>query len=1005
MDKASRFRYFHFTVIFAVIITLLSITMFPQGAAEVKASGTLQPLDNFFMVDSGADQGKKVTVFDGSIEKYNGYYYLLGTGSRGNVYRSEDMIHWETRYEMISDDPETLPDYADDIYARYGAGVLYYHNGVMFYGFNGTNLIHGDPITMDATPDFDHSFWDEKFDDGIDPQFYVAHNGDLLYLRKVNPNEPDPNTGASKPGRAGAWLWNVKSFFNEKDHPDRSEAKELIHTEAGHWANIDKFNFEGPEMYYHNGQYYLLYMGNNMDPRTGLYDTGGSQADHYDLFTNDSKYPGKLIARNIEQMILDYDVILPTSEHGAQNYKYKFAQPNGSWNAINYNDTNWSSGEGGFGYPLEARDVRIPSIYNDGTTNTSQIWGSSDGHENIWVRRSFNLDSVPQTAVIRHRVEGYGKIYINGQEIVDHNGLQRGYKMVEVPAGILQEGDNVIAAEVSRSGGNTLPFYHLDLGLYDTNGVSVEADIVGPTQPNVIKGPNGFETWVTYKALWDGNNGQGKDRAYFWDDEMVVDGPTSINTSGLRFEPGSPTFHDRFDSTDSWNNYTTQPSDVSIQNGNIFFNTPTEFRQILLSDYEPENFFMEANIKYEDDDFGHLGRAGLTVWLEDNDNYVRVFIDRDDHKLIVPHRINGNLNVVSYDLPSSFQFLHSDGRASGFNEQYHTLKIYKNGSKLFVELDHYKLNDDQPVLELDEMSSPGKVGLACDKSKCRMDNVTVSVGWSGYSNYINDWDGAWTVTGEGIQSPSSGRHLTVKGDPVLEHEFSAHIDTGTLPSTGRTGLILSYVDENNYVIGFTDYANKQFKIRQYVDGQGSLVASADTARDTINGHYNYEGDGQTEYQYDIRGTAEISQAQMLWFYGEYDYVNKFYKLPNTGSSNFGFDSWDNSTSSWDNLDYQYEWKGRGDYHAADFNSNPVTDKLQLRVPSEINRPFAFALREEISSQNFYKTTRTDGRIYLWVNNELIFDIADPFNSQPSQVGLFVNDIESTYNSVTSFELR
>ena len=48
----------------------------------------------------------------------------------------------------------------------------------------------------------------------------------------------------------------------------------------GHWSNFDFQNWEGPELYYRNGQYYLLYMGNKLTPRTGLYETGASQSDH-----------------------------------------------------------------------------------------------------------------------------------------------------------------------------------------------------------------------------------------------------------------------------------------------------------------------------------------------------------------------------------------------------------------------------------------------------------------------------------------------------------------------------------------------------------------------------------------------------------------------------------------------------------------------------------------------------------------------------------------------------
>ena len=102
--------------------------------------------------------------------------------------------------------------------------------------------------------------------------------------------------------------------------------------------------------------------------------------------------------------------------------------------------------------------------------------------------------------------------------------------------------------------------------------------------------------------------------------------------------------------------------------------------------------------------------------------------------------------------------------------------------------------------------------------------------------------------------------------------------------------------------------------------------------------------------------------------------------------------------------FAYEDKGRGDYHIAEFTEPVKTDQLRLSVPSELNRPFSFALREEISSQNFYKVVRSKGELYVWVNNKLIFEAADPFADQPAKVGLYSDGIQTTYNAFTGFDV-
>ncbi|CAN7235186.1 Ig-like domain-containing protein [Paenibacillus sp. LjRoot153] len=972
------------------------------ASSEVTVSTfALDQVDNMFRVDSGSEQGKKATLYDGTIEKYNGYYYAMGTGTLGYVYRSKDMIHWESPYMLISNDPSKAPPVVNpDDYKELGASDLFYHNGVMFYIFNGTTLLYGDPSTMNTAPDFRNSLWDKKFDLGIDPQLFVAHNGDLVFQRKVNPDEADPNTGAAKPGLAGAWIWNVNSFFDEKGNPGRSEALETVTTQMGHWANLNFFNFEGAELSYHNGKYYMMYVGNQMFPETGLYETGVAQADNYNEFTNDSKYPGKLLARNIEGLLLKYKVILPTAEHGGQPYQYTFQAPQSGWNSIGSDTNGWVSGEGGFGWPEENR-TKIPSIYNDGKKAAAEIWANPNGPASMWAKRSFNLDTVPETTALRYRLQGYGKLYVNGVELITLNGQQRAYKMVEIPANLLKVGENVIAVEISKDGGPALSFYHLDFGLYDTNGHPIEPDIVGPSQPNVIKGPNGFEDWVTYKAFWNSNEGQGKDRIYFWDQEMVVDGPTSYESEGIHPDAWTPTFQDRFDTEANLQHYDIPETDVSVDNEALYFNAPGDSKQVLLNGYKAENLFMETNLRFDDKDFGEEGQAGIVAWHQDENNYVNLLIDRNDRKLVIQSRIDGVPGSSVTDLPSTFSYLHDDPRAVDFAESYHTLRIYKNGPKIFAELDHYTLNDDRPVFEHEAIATPGKIGLISNKAKVRMDNVTVTTGWSEYGTYINGWDEAWSVSEKGLQSPAAVNALTVKGDRMLEHEFSVNVNTGALPDTGKAGVILAYIDDQNYVTASTNYATNEFELRKVVDGQEEIIAVASTARDTIYGHSNYKESGQREYEYDLRGEAKISAAKMLWSKGPFSYVNKNFELPQSNSADFKFDSWNDG---WNAVPFTYQDKGKGDYHIADFMENVKTSQLRLSVPSDLNRPFSFALREEISAQNFYKIVRSKGKIYVWVNNNLIFDAVDPFENRPAQAGLYSDGIQATYNAFTGFDV-
>jgi hypothetical protein len=699
-------------------------------------------------------------------------------------------------------------------------------------------------------------------------------------------------------------------------------------------------------------------------------------------------------------LLLSYNVILPTAEHGSHEDEYTFTEPGEGWNDLGYDSSGWKKGEGGFGWPT-VNVVRIPSIYNGGETDPSRIWGTPQGPSHIWVRRTFTLEDVPDQVVLRHRLQGKGDIYINGRKVLSVDANNRAYSFVQIPSDVLRKGENVIAAAAVKTG----PANHLDFGLYDTNGAPVEPDIVGPGQPNVITGPNGFETWITYKAFWNGTNGQGKDRVYFWGDEMVVDGPTSGESPGLHFDAWAPTFQDRFDTESSLHHFEDVPDGVSIQQHSLFFDSPAGRKEVLFKDKMLANFFLETNIRFADGESGRQGRAGVTIWYKDEDNHVRLWIDRDDRTYVVETTLHGATTRTERELPSTFQFVNPDERTSDFGEQFHSLKVYKNGSKLFAELDHYKLNADQPVLELKEMAGPGKIGLLCGESRCSMDNVALTAGWSEYGRYFNGWDAAWNVSDKGLTSPSMGKSLTVKGDPAAQYEFSVNLETDALPNSGKAGIVLAYVDDRNYVTADVNFQSNQLEIRQVANGKEKTIATAPATRDTIYGYSNYDGVTQDQYVFSLRGTAKISEAQILWTAGTFDYVHTTYELPDASSPSFGLDSWNAVKQKWEPIAMRYTDKGKGAYHIANFKSPVTTHQIRLRVPAKNNRPFSFALREEISTQNFFKTVRKDGTLYVWVNNELIFTVKDPFAGKPARIGLYSENVATTYNSFIGFEIR
>src|SRR5882672_4397406 len=118
-----------------------------------------------FYVATGANAGAKVNVFDGAVEKYNGFYYLFGTGNAGKVYSSTDLINWGSAVSWMSTSSSGFPSwvtntyylsngYEADRYAVLGdAGDMFFHNGVMFWLWNTMAFAGFNPSTLnDSAP-------------------------------------------------------------------------------------------------------------------------------------------------------------------------------------------------------------------------------------------------------------------------------------------------------------------------------------------------------------------------------------------------------------------------------------------------------------------------------------------------------------------------------------------------------------------------------------------------------------------------------------------------------------------------------------------------------------------------------------------------------------------------------------------------------------------------------------------------------------------------------------
>jgi hypothetical protein len=135
------------------------------------------------------------------------------------------------------------------------------------------------------------------------------------------------------------------------------------------------------------------------------------------------------------------EVLLPTSEQAAQEWRYTTDQPDGdAWTSVDFDAGTWSTGPGGLG--------------TEGTPNTivRTVWDTSD----IWARREFKVDATGidgERLSLRLYHDEDATIYLNGREVAHLPGYVPDYIEVPLPDAILAVGKNVIAIHCHQTGG------------------------------------------------------------------------------------------------------------------------------------------------------------------------------------------------------------------------------------------------------------------------------------------------------------------------------------------------------------------------------------------------------------------------------------------------------------------------------------------------------------------------------------------------------------------------
>lgn len=135
-------------------------------------------------------------------------------------------------------------------------------------------------------------------------------------------------------------------------------------------------------------------------------------------------------------------------------WKYTFQQPSQGWQKVDFDDQAWSEGYGGFG-------TRGTPGSRIGTE-----WNTSD----IWLRRTIELDAIPDNAALLIHHDDETEVFLNGIEVAKFSKWKDKYDVVPLTKEgreALKVGSNVLAVHTHQDAGGQ----YIDVHVIDADNV------------------------------------------------------------------------------------------------------------------------------------------------------------------------------------------------------------------------------------------------------------------------------------------------------------------------------------------------------------------------------------------------------------------------------------------------------------------------------------------------------------------------------------------------------
>jgi GH43 family beta-xylosidase len=901
-------------------------------------------------------------VADAGVISFNGKYYLGGVSTRGGFYISSDLVNWKGPLHAFSMSNEWTHGrsagdeniHASDIHYWNGRFHLYW--SVNSWGFKDMVVHIGHAESDNILGPYVEPEKKTWFDDRIDAELFIDDDSSFYFY---SVKFTDGNT-----------IWGQRM----KDPATHLGEPGLICTALPNtWEQFDNKVIEGPWVFKYRNNYYMMYNANHTSNQYGNYALGVAQSDSPLGFSSGNKYPWPVVHTNMTDNPESFRYYFTSSEENFKGWKFTTEKPAENWLTDNFDDSRWHSGDKGF----TSQEVRGSKVIRKQTEWTSQ---------EIWTRKKFILDPAPSKnlqLLVNH--SGPADIYIDGNKV--YSGQNGNYARIdllpEVISGV-SSGEHTFAMHSSRGRRSS----YLDTDLVDPLDGNRDDILFNPGQPNIVKGPNGFEWWLVYFGIKNSEpRGQFVNRVLFNDRELTVDGPTGPKTSGYHPGPSLPVFGDVFDykGADTLNSrWKTLSGKWDTENGEMKQREVNGRSLTVIKSHKSSNFLFKAGVRNDSNN----GKAGIIAYYLNQDNFLEIGFNEEEKCWYTALTYGKRTKITKVPLAKEFNY-----------NVYHSISACKNGNTFTV------LIDDNPAPGNNRIdvrfSAEGIAGLYSEGCMASFDGVIYTPGWDEYDGGIEGWESqskvtkSWVSGSHGISpSDANGTSSVFKGDLLDQYEFGAQVYNGSsVKASGYCGVFPVYADDANYIRAEIDFSGKKLEISGK-KGNEEIPSQTIPLRKLkcLYPDPKY-GDGFAKV-YTLKKNTEISSLEIV----KSIYERETFRINQFDSLKVFY--WKEGT--WRQLQFRNSSPEIENINRIEF-SPVTTNAIRLVSSASDNSVHVYKVyaTEEVTSDYNIRSIKLKDRVLIYLDGQPVAEVKGQWPA--SRVGIISSNTQFSFNGITLFE--